>query len=84
LSIDDSLDLFAEHAIGGTIGLLANACFADPKIVALDGLSQIQGGWVVQNWYATDSGRFVSMFKLFAKETNLQAIRLHRRLLCLQ
>jgi len=50
--IDDALDLFAEHAIGGTVGLLCNALFADRDIVILDGSSVIEGGWVNHNWCA--------------------------------
>jgi Amt family ammonium transporter len=50
LDIDDSLDLFAEHAIGGIIGLLACAFFGDKDIVALDGVSTIEGGWIDHNW----------------------------------
>lgn len=34
--IDDALDLFAEHAVGGIIGLLVNAIFARSDIIALD------------------------------------------------
>ncbi|KAF8588433.1 ammonium transporter [Ramaria rubella] len=50
IRVDDALDLFAEHAIGGTIGLLANAMFAESHIAALDGVSQVEGGWVEHNW----------------------------------
>jgi len=48
--VDDALDLFAEHAIGGTVGLLANGLFGDSAIVALDGVTQIEGGWINHNW----------------------------------
>ncbi|KZT42778.1 putative ammonium transporter [Sistotremastrum suecicum HHB10207 ss-3] len=48
--IDDALDLFAEHAVGGIIGLLCNAFFGSKDIVALDGLTQIDGGWLDHNW----------------------------------
>ena len=51
ISVDDTLDLFAEHAIGGAVGLLANGFFGDSSVVALDGVSQFDGGWVDQNWY---------------------------------
>jgi Amt family ammonium transporter len=36
IGIDDALDLFAEHAMGGILGLLANGLFADNAIIALD------------------------------------------------
>ncbi|CAE6494073.1 unnamed protein product, partial [Rhizoctonia solani] len=39
IGIDDALDLFAEHAIGGILGLLANGLFADSALIALDGVN---------------------------------------------
>jgi len=50
LRIDDALDLFAEHAIGGIVGLLFNAFFADSHLVSLDGVTSIPGGWLDRNW----------------------------------
>ena len=44
-------DLLAEHAIGGIIGLLFNAIFADSEIIALDGVNtSTKGGWLNRNW----------------------------------
>ncbi|KAF8845456.1 ammonium transporter [Paxillus ammoniavirescens] len=49
--IDDALDLFAEHAVGGVIGLLANGLFASRTIIALDGVNtNVNGGWVDHNY----------------------------------
>lgn len=49
--IDDALDLFAEHAIGGIIGLLFNGLFAEARIIAMDGVSTTpSGGWLDHNW----------------------------------
>lgn len=49
--IDDALDLFAEHAIGGVIGLLFNGLFAEARIIAMDGVSTTpSGGWLDHNW----------------------------------
>ncbi|KAF8656383.1 hypothetical protein AX16_002569 [Volvariella volvacea WC 439] len=48
--IDDALDLFAEHAVGGILGLLFNAFFAANSVITLDGLSDVPGGWVDHNW----------------------------------
>ncbi|KAG8220137.1 ammonium transporter [Butyriboletus roseoflavus] len=49
--IDDALDLFAEHAMGGVIGLLANGLFASHTVVALDGVNiNVKGGWVDHNY----------------------------------
>jgi Amt family ammonium transporter len=39
LKIDDAVDIFAAHGIGGIIGLLFNAFFSDRDIIALDGVS---------------------------------------------
>lgn len=49
--IDDALDLYAEHAVGGIIGLLFNGLFAKSEIIALDGVNtSIEGGWLDHNW----------------------------------
>ncbi|RKU42349.1 hypothetical protein DL546_005867 [Coniochaeta pulveracea] len=51
LGIDDSLDVFAEHAIGGVVGLLFNSFFAADYIIGLDGVNNgITGGWLNHNW----------------------------------
>lgn len=49
--IDDALDLFAEHGIGGMIGLLLNGFFGSSEVIALDGLhTSTSGGWIDHNW----------------------------------
>lgn len=49
--IDDALDLYAEHAVGGIIGLLFNGFFAKSDIIALDGINTgVEGGWIDHNW----------------------------------
>lgn len=49
--VDDALDLFAEHAVGGIIGLFMNAFFASNQIIALDGVNtSMKGGWIDHNW----------------------------------
>lgn len=51
LRIDDALDLTAEHAIGGMVGLLCNALFAKSEIISLDGVNtSISGGWLDHNY----------------------------------
>ena len=50
MRIDDALDLFAEHAVGGIVGLILNAFFASSAIASMDGVSAIPGGWVDHNW----------------------------------
>ncbi|KAJ7101022.1 ammonium transporter [Mycena crocata] len=51
VGIDDALDLFAEHAIGGIVGLFCNGLFASTDVIALDGVNtSIAGGWLDRNW----------------------------------
>jgi len=51
IGIDDALDLFAEHAVGGIVGLMLNAFFASTSIIAMDDVNtNIPGGWVDHNW----------------------------------
>ncbi|KAF8634401.1 hypothetical protein AX15_000853 [Amanita polypyramis BW_CC] len=50
LRIDDALDLFAEHAVGGIVGLLLNGLFASKTITSLDGVTTVPGGWIDRNW----------------------------------
>ncbi|KAI8953874.1 ammonium transporter MEP1 [Xylaria longipes] len=48
IGIDDSLDVFAEHAVGGIVGLVFNALFGANYIIGLDGVNNgvYPGGWV--------------------------------------
>lgn len=52
LRIDDSLDVFAEHAIGGIVGLIFNGLFAADYIIGLDGVSTgaVTGGFLNRNY----------------------------------
>ncbi|KAI0505258.1 ammonium transporter [Xylaria bambusicola] len=50
LRIDDSLDIFAVHAVGGFVGNILTAFFAADYIAHLDGVTVIPGGWLNQNW----------------------------------
>lgn len=50
MRIDDSLDIFAVHAIGGLAGNILTGIFASDSIVHLDGFSHIRGGWIDGNW----------------------------------
>ncbi|KAK9321152.1 ammonium transporter AmtB-like domain-containing protein [Lipomyces orientalis] len=53
LRIDDSLDIFAEHAVAGIIGLIWNAFFAADYVIGLDGVNVgLTGGWINHNWAA--------------------------------
>ncbi|KAI1814108.1 ammonium transporter [Poronia punctata] len=50
LGIDDSLDIFAVHAVGGIVGNILTAFFAADYIAHLDGVQIIKGGWLNHNW----------------------------------
>jgi ammonium transporter, Amt family len=56
VGIDDSLDVFAEHGIGGIVGLIFNAFFASGGIIGLDGVNAglaggfLDGNYVVLGW----------------------------------
>ncbi|GAB1310869.1 ammonium transporter Amt1 [Madurella fahalii] len=50
LRIDDALDIFAVHAVGGLVGNICTAFFAADYIARLDGVQVIKGGWLNQNW----------------------------------
>ncbi|AOA60909.1 Ammonium transporter [Komagataella phaffii CBS 7435] len=49
IHVDDCLDIFAIHGIGGMIGILLTGLFAD-KNIAILGFNDIAGGWVNQNY----------------------------------
>ncbi|KAG8932079.1 hypothetical protein FRC03_010868 [Tulasnella sp. 419] len=46
LHYDDCLDIFAAHAIGGMVGNILTAFFAQASVAAFDGYSVIPGGWI--------------------------------------
>ncbi|KAI0842134.1 ammonium transporter [Hypoxylon sp. FL0890] len=48
--IDDALDIFAVHAVGGFVGNICTAFFAADYIAHLDGFTVIKGGWVNHHW----------------------------------
>lgn len=50
LRIDDALDIFAVHGVGGLVGNICTGFFAYDRIAALDGVSRIDGGWLNQHW----------------------------------
>ncbi|EXJ82142.1 hypothetical protein A1O1_08211 [Capronia coronata CBS 617.96] len=50
LHIDDSLDIFAIHGIGGLVGDLLTGLFAADYIAHLDGFTEIDGGWINQHY----------------------------------
>ena len=50
LHIDDSLDIFAIHGVGGLVGDLLTGLFAADYIAHLDGFTEIPGGWLNHHW----------------------------------
>ncbi|KAH7329044.1 ammonium permease MepC [Stachybotrys elegans] len=56
VGIDDSLDVFAEHGVGGMVGLIFNAFFGNGTVIALDGVNAgisagfLDGNYVVLGW----------------------------------
>lgn len=50
LHIDDSLDIFAIHGVGGLVGDLLTGLFAADYIAHLDGFTEIDGGWLNHHW----------------------------------
>ncbi|KAJ2915587.1 hypothetical protein MD484_g4850, partial [Candolleomyces efflorescens] len=47
---DDALDIFASHAIGGIVGNILTALFAQASIAGFDGFTEIPGGWLDRHW----------------------------------
>lgn len=50
LQIDDALDIFAVHGIGGLVGNVCTGLFASREIAHLDNVQLIRGGWLDRHW----------------------------------
>ncbi|KAI2641416.1 ammonium transporter [Hypomontagnella submonticulosa] len=50
MGVDEALDIFAVHGVGGIIGNLLTGLFAADYIAALDGFTSIPGGWINNNY----------------------------------
>lgn len=54
IKIDDAMDVFAEHAVAGMVGLIFNALFGATYIIGLDGVNTAStsypGGWLDRNF----------------------------------
>ncbi|KAH7092667.1 ammonium transporter AmtB-like domain-containing protein [Auriculariales sp. MPI-PUGE-AT-0066] len=48
LYIDECLDIFASHVVGGIVGNLLTGIFAQRSIAAYDGFTDIRGGWLAR------------------------------------
>ncbi|KAH7921871.1 ammonium transporter [Leucogyrophana mollusca] len=47
---DDTLDIFASHAIGGVVGNILTGLFAQASVAGADGITTIPGGWLDHNY----------------------------------
>lgn len=50
IQVDDALDIFAIHGVGGFLGDLLTGIFASKDIAGLDEVTSIAGGWVNGHW----------------------------------
>jgi Amt family ammonium transporter len=50
IGYDDALDIFASHAIGGVVGNIMTALFAQSSVAGFDGVTAIPGGWFDHHW----------------------------------
>ena len=50
VGIDDTIEAFNLHGLGGIVGGIMLAFFASPRISSLDGSDPIAGGWVAHHW----------------------------------
>ncbi|PVU98289.1 hypothetical protein BB559_001705 [Furculomyces boomerangus] len=50
MGVDDSLDVFALHGIGGTVGSVLTGIFASSSVVKHGSGTIIKGGWINRNW----------------------------------
>jgi Amt family ammonium transporter len=50
IGYDDALDIFASHAIGGVVGNIMTALFAQSSVAGFDGITVIPGGWFDHHW----------------------------------
>jgi len=49
LHVDDAFDVFCVHGVGGIVGNLLTAVFAQKSVAAVDG-TMIKGGWLDGHW----------------------------------
>nr|AGM18783.1 low-affinity ammonium transporter [Peltula cylindrica] len=52
IRIDDAMDVFAEHAVAGMVGLFFNGIFAADYVIGLDGVNTglYPGAWIKHHW----------------------------------
>ncbi|KAI8609190.1 ammonium transporter AmtB-like domain-containing protein [Chytriomyces sp. MP71] len=50
MRLDDSLDVFACHGVGGAVGMILTGIFASYDVTTLDTTSQVTAGWISGVW----------------------------------
>ncbi|KAL7419373.1 hypothetical protein Q5752_006211 [Cryptotrichosporon argae] len=50
LHVDDTLDIFASHGVGGFVGCVMTGLFAQASVAGFDGITEIPGGWFDHNY----------------------------------
>jgi Amt family ammonium transporter len=50
LNVDETLDVYATHGIGGMVGCILTALFAQASVAGFDGITVIPGGWFDHHW----------------------------------
>lgn len=50
LNIDDTIEAFNLHGVGGIVGAILLGLFASPNVAGLDDVTVIDGGWVAHNY----------------------------------
>ncbi|PPQ82344.1 hypothetical protein CVT24_002315 [Panaeolus cyanescens] len=50
IGYDDAPDIFATHGVGGIVGNLLTALFAQASVAGFDGVTEILGGWLDKNF----------------------------------
>ncbi|OWZ76014.1 amt family ammonium transporter [Cryptococcus neoformans Bt85] len=50
IGVDETLDVFASHGIGGMVGCFLTGLFAQGSVAGFDGITDIPGGWVSHYW----------------------------------
>ncbi|RSH92312.1 hypothetical protein EHS25_008727 [Saitozyma podzolica] len=50
INVDDTLDIFASHGIGGMVGNIMTGLFAQASVAGFDGITVIPGGWFDHNY----------------------------------
>ena len=66
MRVDDPMDIFSVHALAGMVGCFMTGLFAQSSVAANDGFSEIDGGWLDQNWKQMYKQIAVSWFQSIA------------------